>query len=68
MLSKEQILKRRDEIIALAKRHGASELRIFGSVARDFFLEQFPSVKREQVISVLEAAGRRTIGEAVAGR
>jgi uncharacterized protein (DUF433 family) len=32
----------------------------------DFFLEQFPSVKREQVIAVLEAARRRTVEEAVA--
>ncbi len=31
-----------------------------------FFLEQFPSVRREQVISVLERAGRRTVEEAVA--
>jgi predicted nucleotidyltransferase len=34
MLSKQDILKRRDEIIAVAKRYGASDLRIFGSVAR----------------------------------
>jgi uncharacterized protein (DUF433 family) len=31
-----------------------------------FFLSQFPGVKREQVIAVLEAAGRRTVEEAVA--
>ena len=30
----------------------------------DFFLEQFPSVRREQVVAVLEAAGRRTVEEA----
>jgi predicted nucleotidyltransferase len=34
MLSLQDILNRRDEILALAKRYGASELRIFGSVAR----------------------------------
>jgi predicted nucleotidyltransferase len=34
MPSKEDILKRRDEIIAVARRYGASNLRIFGSVAR----------------------------------
>lgn len=34
MVSKAEILKRRDEIIAVAKRYGASDLRIFGSVAR----------------------------------
>jgi len=34
MPSKQDILKRRDEIIAVASRYGASELRIFGSVAR----------------------------------
>jgi len=32
----------------------------------DFFLEQFPGVRREQVTAVLEAAGRRTVEEAVA--
>jgi predicted nucleotidyltransferase len=35
MLTKADILKRRDEIISLAKRYGASDVRIFGSVARD---------------------------------
>lgn len=34
MLTKHDILKRRDEIVAVAKRYGASDLRIFGSVAR----------------------------------
>ena len=34
MVSKADILKRRDEIIAVAMRYGASDLRIFGSVAR----------------------------------
>ena len=34
MITKEQIIKRRDEIIAVAKRWGASDVRIFGSVAR----------------------------------
>ena len=32
----------------------------------DYFLEQFPGVKREHVIAVLEAAGRRTVEEAAA--
>src|SRR5438045_1605718 len=34
MLSKEDIVRRREEIIAIAKRYGASDLRIFGSLAR----------------------------------
>jgi predicted nucleotidyltransferase len=34
MITKDDILRRRDEIIAVAKRHGASEIRIFGSIAR----------------------------------
>jgi len=34
MITKGDILRRRDEIIAVAKRHGASEIRIFGSIAR----------------------------------
>lgn len=34
MISKEDILKRRDEIIAIARRYGASDIRIFGSLAR----------------------------------
>ena len=34
----------------------------------DFFLEQFPSVHREQVVTVLESAKRRTVEEAVARR
>lgn len=34
MLSKADIISRREEIIALAKRYGASDLRLFGSVAR----------------------------------
>ena len=34
MLSKAQILERRSEIVTLAKRYGASHLRLFGSVAR----------------------------------
>ena len=35
MLRKSDILKRREEILAIARRYGASELRLFGSVARD---------------------------------
>ncbi|MGA2500818.1 MAG: nucleotidyltransferase family protein [Tepidisphaeraceae bacterium] len=34
MLTKDDIFKRRDEIIAVASRYGASDIRIFGSVAR----------------------------------
>lgn len=34
VLSKADILERRDQIIAIARRHGASDVRIFGSVAR----------------------------------
>ena len=34
MLTKDDILKRRDEILAVARRNGASDVRIFGSVAR----------------------------------
>ena len=34
MISRADLLKRRDEIIAVATRYGASDLRIFGSVAR----------------------------------
>jgi predicted nucleotidyltransferase len=33
MITKADILKRRDEIIAVASRYGASDVRIFGSVA-----------------------------------
>lgn len=34
MITRDNIVKRRDEIIAVAKRYGASDIRIFGSVAR----------------------------------
>jgi len=34
MVTKEQIIQRREQIIALARQYGASNLRIFGSVAR----------------------------------
>lgn len=34
MIRREELLKRRDDIIAVAKRNGASDVRIFGSVAR----------------------------------
>ena len=34
MITKGEILKKRNAIIAAAKRHGASDIRIFGSVAR----------------------------------
>lgn len=34
MITKADIFKHRDEIIAVAKRYGASDIRIFGSVVR----------------------------------
>jgi predicted nucleotidyltransferase len=34
MLTKHDVLKRKEEIIAVATRYGASNIRIFGSVAR----------------------------------
>jgi predicted nucleotidyltransferase len=34
MITKGEILKKRNAIIAAAKKHGASDIRIFGSVAR----------------------------------
>ena len=34
----------------------------------DYFIEQFSSVTREQVVAVLEAARRRTVEEATASR
>jgi len=34
MLTKDDILARRDQIIAVAKRYGTNDVRIFGSVAR----------------------------------
>lgn len=34
MLTRSDILRRREEIIAIAKRYGALDLRLFGSVAR----------------------------------
>lgn len=34
MITRDDIVKRRDEIIAMAKQYGASDIRIFGSVAR----------------------------------
>lgn len=34
MITKADILKRRDEIISVAKQYGASDIRICGSVAR----------------------------------
>jgi predicted nucleotidyltransferase len=34
MITKLDILNRRDEIIAVARQYGASDIRIFGSVAR----------------------------------
>ena len=34
MVTVKDILSRRDEIVAIATKHGASNLRVFGSVAR----------------------------------
>jgi predicted nucleotidyltransferase len=34
MITRNDILNRRDEIMAVARRYGASDIRIFGSVAR----------------------------------
>jgi len=34
MSRREQVLAKRDEILELAARHGASDVRLFGSVAR----------------------------------
>ena len=34
MITKDDIVKHRDEIIAIAKRYGAFDIRMFGSVAR----------------------------------
>ena len=39
MLDKSAILGRREEILALAARYGASDVRLFGSVARGDALE-----------------------------
>jgi predicted nucleotidyltransferase len=35
MITRQSLLARRDEIISLARRHGAHDVRVFGSVARD---------------------------------
>jgi predicted nucleotidyltransferase len=34
-LTKREILARRDEIVRLARTHGAADIQLFGSVARD---------------------------------
>lgn len=34
MISKDDILRRRAQILAIARRYGASDVRLFGSVAR----------------------------------
>jgi len=34
----------------------------------DYFLEQFPGVRREQVVAILQSAKRRTLEEAAAGQ
>jgi predicted nucleotidyltransferase len=34
MITKEELRRRRDEIISVARQYGASDIRIFGSVAR----------------------------------
>ena len=33
-ITKDELVRRREEILAVAKRYGASDVRIFGSVAR----------------------------------
>lgn len=35
MITKEDILKKRDQILQIAAQHGALDVRVFGSVARD---------------------------------
>ena len=35
MITQEDIRRRRDEILAIARQYGAHDVRIFGSVARD---------------------------------
>jgi predicted nucleotidyltransferase len=39
VITKDDIIKRRAEIIAVARQYGASDIRIFGSVARGDALE-----------------------------
>jgi uncharacterized protein len=39
MITRDQLREHREEIIALAKRYGASDVRIFGSVARGDTIE-----------------------------
>jgi predicted nucleotidyltransferase len=39
MLTKNDIVARRDEILAVARRYGASDVRLFGSVARGDSIE-----------------------------
>jgi predicted nucleotidyltransferase len=34
VITKAEIIRRRDEIISIARRYGASDVRLFGSVAR----------------------------------
>jgi hypothetical protein len=34
VITKDEVFRRREEILALAKRHGAENVRVFGSVAR----------------------------------
>ncbi|MDQ1255859.1 MAG: uncharacterized protein QG656_453 [Candidatus Hydrogenedentes bacterium] len=34
MITRQQLIARREEILAIARRHGAHDVRIFGSVAR----------------------------------
>jgi predicted nucleotidyltransferase len=39
MVTKADLLRRRDEILAIARRHGAFDVRIFGSLARGDAIE-----------------------------
>ena len=34
MITRQQVIERRDEVLAIARRYGAHDVRIFGSVAR----------------------------------
>ena len=40
MITKDDLLKRRDEILQIARRHGARDVRIFGSIVRGHATEQ----------------------------
>lgn len=59
-MTKEDVLKRRDEILAVARRYGASDVRIFGSVARgdaDHFSDLDLLVRLEPGRTLLDQGG-----------